>query len=732
MDLDDSGLDIDGRSDEENRRKHQPISWNAWHKPSRSGDEHSSRTEPGYDRHGPQRDGPSSVIVKETEGSKDPIVAHQDNQQQKPSEINRNVVDVNWLMDDEKAVAEEKKLEIRPERKRDRSPSATKSKSNVRERTPPPPPGNRRHSTSLRPGGGRSGIPQPRKRPFSRTAPFLHPRGHQPIMVRPPPRPQMHTRLPIQKMRMPSHGIPRHPSGSGMHPRAMPPGVGLRHVPRPFPRVSNPSHRSIPPGYGPGLGKRGTRRPRSPPRINEQWSHPVLPLFEDPRSDMARIMRIRGDEVEPAHHPPTHRDSRSVPIRDRPPADTRRNWRAPSPEDPRNVSVPKSPRRRPGRDMRLSPRTSPTQGNSYAGSPTRTRARGLSPVPRIRRGPPWRERSRYGEPPPPPPREVLPPARNPYNPDRGAIPQEGASRSRESAQQRVDPSNRRTGNMHRRGDLAPRRPEAVQRRSDHDHSRNETSPQMQLRSEGMSRKEPPIPMRDDHAPAHVKDSHEPRRDSSHAPRNSRHISPAMHSQSMRDRGRDSPEPKRRALHRDIPPVKIARSSGWDRRESQMEKPASDLRSFSSTRRPDSHNRFVREPRERKRSESPRDYPKRVIDRSSDALRSSRTVPESTREPEGERRNNIGNGMRPPNAEFSHSEDECAWFYVDPQGSKQGPCTIEQFRGWLKTLAEDPQYKEEHKQFMSVNVWKEGMNRRYPMMVLLKENRPLMGRDRSWL
>lgn len=71
----------------------------------------------------------------------------------------------------------------------------------------------------------------------------------------------------------------------------------------------------------------------------------------------------------------------------------------------------------------------------------------------------------------------------------------------------------------------------------------------------------------------------------------------------------------------------------------------------------------------------------------------------------------------------HAENECAWYYVDPQGNTQGPCTIAQFRSWLRTLAEDPQFADEHKQFMSVDVWKEGVQKKLLMTELLKKNGP---------
>lgn len=728
MDLDDSELDMDGRSDEENRRKHQPISWNAWHKPPPPGDDHSPHMDPGYDRRGLRRDGPSSVIVKDAAGVKNSGSSAWDEQDNKGHQPPADIVDVNWLMEDEKEAMEKKKQEVRVERKRERSPSISRSREKVSSRTPPPPPGTRRQVSGLRPGNFRPASVHPRKRPFSRTGPFLQPRGQQPMMMRPPPRPQVHNRLPMQKMRMPSHNVPRRPSTGGMPPRAMPPGVGLRHMPRPFPRVANIPGRSIPPGYGPGPGKRGTRRQRSPPRMTDQWPQPDEPMYEDPRGDMARMMRRRPEDLEPVHPPP--REARSAPVRERPP-DNRRNWRAPSPVETRDVPVSRSPRRRTPRDIRISPPSSPVHGRPYIASPPRTRNRVLSPapLPRVRRAPPWRERSRYQEPPPPPPRDVMPPVRTLYNQDRGVVSQGGIHRGRESGHNRSEPGHRRTDNIHRRGDATQRRSDTGPRRSEHE-SRGNT--QMHLRDDSVSRKDPHIGHREDHGQAPSKDSHGDRRDSAQpVTRGTRHLNSAVPSQAVRDRDRDSPDPKRRALQRDAPQDRLTRPSGWDRREPPVERHVPDPRMYSSNRRPESHHRFVRDSRdvrERRRSESPRDYQKRPIDRSAGGHR-----PGLGRDGEGEgdRRHASGNGARPVN-EFSHAEDECAWYYVDPQGSKQGPCTIEQFRGWLKTLAEDPQYKEEHKQFMSVNVWKEGMHNRYPMMVLLKENRPPSGRDRAWL
>ena len=102
-----------------------------------------------------------------------------------------------------------------------------------------------------------------------------------------------------------------------------------------------------------------------------------------------------------------------------------------------------------------------------------------------------------------------------------------------------------------------------------------------------------------------------------------------------------------------------------------------------------------------------------------------------REPAATHHRNLMNSPHenPPNPDVAstvvlrHPETECAWYYVDPQGNTQGPCTIAQFRSWLRTLAEDPRFADEYKQFMSVDVWKEGMQKKQLMTELLQHNNP---------
>lgn len=72
--------------------------------------------------------------------------------------------------------------------------------------------------------------------------------------------------------------------------------------------------------------------------------------------------------------------------------------------------------------------------------------------------------------------------------------------------------------------------------------------------------------------------------------------------------------------------------------------------------------------------------------------------------------------------YAFNEDEQSWYYVDPQAKTQGPCTIRQFRGWLDYLKKEPQYVKEYNQFVSVQVWRDGMKVRMPLLQLLERNR----------
>ena len=59
-----------------------------------------------------------------------------------------------------------------------------------------------------------------------------------------------------------------------------------------------------------------------------------------------------------------------------------------------------------------------------------------------------------------------------------------------------------------------------------------------------------------------------------------------------------------------------------------------------------------------------------------------------------------------------------WYYLDPQGQTQGPCSIKQFKEWLVSLGSDPRFRAEHEQFRQVEVWQRGMPNRVPLANLV--------------
>ncbi|KAK9906350.1 hypothetical protein WJX75_000376 [Coccomyxa subellipsoidea] len=68
----------------------------------------------------------------------------------------------------------------------------------------------------------------------------------------------------------------------------------------------------------------------------------------------------------------------------------------------------------------------------------------------------------------------------------------------------------------------------------------------------------------------------------------------------------------------------------------------------------------------------------------------------------------------------HSVDhsDACWYYIDPQGKTQGPCTIRQFREWLRHMRGDRNLHEELKRFSEVSVWRVGMPFRVKLTVLM--------------
>ena len=66
----------------------------------------------------------------------------------------------------------------------------------------------------------------------------------------------------------------------------------------------------------------------------------------------------------------------------------------------------------------------------------------------------------------------------------------------------------------------------------------------------------------------------------------------------------------------------------------------------------------------------------------------------------------------------YEEEDKIWYYLDPQGSTQGPCSIKQFKEWLFFLGKDPGYEREHDQFRQVEIWQAGMPNRIPLLNLV--------------
>ena len=50
-------------------------------------------------------------------------------------------------------------------------------------------------------------------------------------------------------------------------------------------------------------------------------------------------------------------------------------------------------------------------------------------------------------------------------------------------------------------------------------------------------------------------------------------------------------------------------------------------------------------------------------------------------------------------------DARQWFYLDPCGRTQGPCTIANFHVWLRRLRADAALRTEYHQFLGVAVWR---------------------------
>ncbi|DBB04614.1 TPA: hypothetical protein ACH3X1_012684 [Trebouxia sp. C0004] len=59
-----------------------------------------------------------------------------------------------------------------------------------------------------------------------------------------------------------------------------------------------------------------------------------------------------------------------------------------------------------------------------------------------------------------------------------------------------------------------------------------------------------------------------------------------------------------------------------------------------------------------------------------------------------------------------------WYYLDPKGNAQGPCSLEQLIFWLDRLKHEKDYQKEYKDFKEVSVWIASMAVRIPLTALL--------------
>lgn len=62
----------------------------------------------------------------------------------------------------------------------------------------------------------------------------------------------------------------------------------------------------------------------------------------------------------------------------------------------------------------------------------------------------------------------------------------------------------------------------------------------------------------------------------------------------------------------------------------------------------------------------------------------------------------GGGSDPPSAADPAARQ---WFYVDPRGETQGPCSIAHFHVWLRRLQGSSSLRSEYEQFRAVTVWR---------------------------
>lgn len=63
-------------------------------------------------------------------------------------------------------------------------------------------------------------------------------------------------------------------------------------------------------------------------------------------------------------------------------------------------------------------------------------------------------------------------------------------------------------------------------------------------------------------------------------------------------------------------------------------------------------------------------------------------------------------------------DDLAYFYIDPAGQQQGPCSAKQFYSWVSTMSTRPDLAAQLRQFKEAMVWLQADGRRRPLQELL--------------
>lgn len=68
----------------------------------------------------------------------------------------------------------------------------------------------------------------------------------------------------------------------------------------------------------------------------------------------------------------------------------------------------------------------------------------------------------------------------------------------------------------------------------------------------------------------------------------------------------------------------------------------------------------------------------------------------------------------------HDIQAKCWYYVDPQGLTQGPCTLQNFRNWLGTMSASAEHQQQYADFLRARVWKYEMTHTVPLAQLMGE------------